>query len=112
MLKNRIDLFELATISTAEYLRGAWPNELAGVRFDVAAYPVDAAGNNWVDRWRVDRDGRRIVLFRLPIQRLSRLHRNDELHQRMIVESSVFRAVAEFLGKDPWDLAPDRFRRF
>jgi hypothetical protein len=26
------------------------------------------------------------------------------------VESCVFRAVAELLGKDPWDLAPDRFR--
>ncbi len=110
MLKNRIDVFELTAISTAEYLRGVWPNELSGVRFDVAAYPIGVVGNDGIDRWRIDRDRQRIVLYRLPIQRLSRLHRNDELHQRMIVESSVFRAVAEFLGKDPWDLAPERFR--
>jgi hypothetical protein len=38
------------------------------------------------------------------------VHRNDELHRRMLVESCVFRAVAELLGKDPWDLAPERFR--
>jgi len=111
MLKNRIDLFELTAISTAEYLRGVWPDELADVSFDVAAYSIDTVDDG-VERWRVDRDQRRIVLFRLPIQRLSRLHRNDELHQRMVVESSVFRAVAEFLGKDPWDITPDRFRRF
>ena len=48
---------------------------------------------------------------RLPIERLSRLHRYDDLHKRMMVESCVFRAVAELLGKDPWDLAPGRFRR-
>jgi hypothetical protein len=41
---------------------------------------------------------------------MSRLHRYDDLHRRMMVESCVFRAVAELLGKDPWDLAPDRFR--
>ena len=41
---------------------------------------------------------------------LSRLHRYDDLHRRMMVESCVFRAVAELLGKDPWDLAPERFR--
>jgi hypothetical protein len=30
----------------------------------------------------------------------------------MLVESCVFRAVAELLGKEPWDLAPERFRHF
>jgi hypothetical protein len=24
----------------------------------------------------------------------------------------VFRAVAELLGKDPWDIAPERYRHF
>ena len=43
---------------------------------------------------------------------MSRLHRYDELHKRMMIESCVFRAVAELLGKDPWDLAPERFRHF
>jgi hypothetical protein len=30
----------------------------------------------------------------------------------MYVEGCVFKAVGELLGKDPWDLAPDRFRHF
>jgi hypothetical protein len=30
----------------------------------------------------------------------------------MVIESCVFRGIAELLGKDPWDLAPDRFRHF
>ena len=62
------------------------------------------------DRWRVDAQQRRVILYRLPIERLSRLHRHDEIHKRMMIESCVFRAVAELLGKDPWDLAPERFR--
>ena len=35
---------------------------------------------------------------------------NHPLLKRMMIESCVFRAVAELLGKDPWDLAPERFR--
>ena len=31
-------------------------------------------------------------------------------YRRMMIETCVFRAVAELLAKDPWDLAPDRFR--
>jgi lambda repressor-like predicted transcriptional regulator len=27
-----------------------------------------------------------------------------------MIETCVFRAVAELLGKDPWELAPDRYR--
>ena len=30
----------------------------------------------------------------------------------MFIESCVFRAVAELLGKDPWDIAPERYRHF
>jgi hypothetical protein len=51
-----------------------------------------------------------VVLHRIPIERMSRLHRDDDWHRRLMVESCVFRAVGELIGKDPWDLAPDRFR--
>ena len=53
-----------------------------------------------------------IVLYRLPIERLSHLHREDELHRRMMIEGAVFRAAAEYLDRDPWDLGPERFRYF
>jgi hypothetical protein len=108
-LRTRIDLFDMTVASTVEYLRGVWP-ELGDVSFEIAAGPHSVVPGVGVERWAVDTAARRVVFYRLPIQRLSRLHRDDELHQRMVIESCVFRAVAELLGKDPWDLAPDHFR--
>jgi hypothetical protein len=108
MLRGRIDVFETAVADTAEYLRGLWP-ELDLVSFEVAGLPRTITGPG-IDRWRVLPREHRIILFRLPIERLSKLHVNDEAHLRMAVEGCVLRAVGELLGKDPWDLAPDRFR--
>ena len=109
MLRTRAEAFESTVASTAEYLRDIWPDELDGVRFEVAGLP-SGQGERGVDRWRALRDERRVILFRLPIERLAKLHRADELHRRMLIESCVFRAVAELLDKDPWELAPDRYR--
>jgi len=103
-------MFDMTVASTAEYLRELWPEELSGVAFEVAGLPAELSGAPAVDRWRVESLERRVILYRLPIERLSRLHRYDELHKRLMIESCVFRAVAELLGKDPWDLAPERFR--
>ena len=100
----------MTVASTAEYLKDLWADELADVTFEVAGMPSELGISLAVDRWRVFLAERRVILYRLPIERLSRLHRYDELHKRMMIESCVFRAVAELLGKDPWDLAPDRFR--
>jgi len=111
-LRTRIDSFDLTIASTVDYLRMVWPDELADVVFEVAPGPMNVIPGVGVERYSVDSRERRITFYRLPIQRLSRLHRNDEFHQRMVIESCVFRGVAELLGKDPWDLAPDRFRHF
>jgi hypothetical protein len=110
LLRSRVDMFDLTVASTAEYLKDLWPDDLADVVFEVAGMPAELGATPAVDRWRVLLKERRVILYRLPIERLSRLHRYDDLHKRMMVESCVFRAVAELLGKDPWDLAPDRFR--
>ena len=110
LLRSRSDIFDLTVASTAEYLRDLWPDQLDGVSFEVAAMPAQLGESPAVDRWRVNVAERRVILYRLPIERLSRLHRYDDLHKRMMIESCVFRAVAELLGKDPWDLAPDRYR--
>ena len=112
MLRSRIDLFEMTVAGTAEYLRGAWPDELADVHFEVGTLPIMLRGAEGVDRWTVSHEQRRILLYRLPIERLARLHRHDEIHLRMLIESCVLRAVPDLLGKAPWDLAPDRFRHF
>jgi hypothetical protein len=103
-------MFDSAVAATAEYLKDVWPEELDSVSFEVAGLPADLGTSTGVDRWRVFADENRVVLYRLPIERMSRLHKYDAMHRRMMIESCVFRAVAELLGKDPWDLAPDRFR--
>ena len=112
LLRSRADLFDLTVASTAEYLKDVWPTELSGVTFEVAGLPAELSGSVGLDRWRVYPTELRVVLYRLPIERLSRLHKYDEAHRRMMVESCVFRAVAELLGKDPWDIAPERYRHF
>lgn len=114
LLRSRVDIFDMTVASAAQYLKEIWPAELDKVSFEVAGVPARLTGSTngslGVDRWRVFASDRRIVLYRLPIERLSKLHRYDELHRRMMIESCVFRAVAELIGKDPWDLAPDRYR--
>jgi hypothetical protein len=110
MLHSRVDVFEQIVASTAEYLKDLWPSELADVVFEIAGLPTDPGSEAGVARWKVLPRERRVILYRLPIQRMSHLHRDDEPHKRMMIESCVFRAVAELLGKDPWDLAPERFR--
>ncbi len=110
LLHTRADLFDLTVSATAEYLKDIWPDELAGVSFEVAGLPTREHETMGIERWMVSTAEHRVILYRLPIERLARLHRNDDLHRRMLIESCVFRAVAELLGKDPWDLAPERFR--
>jgi hypothetical protein len=112
LLQTRADVFDMTVASTAEYLKDMWPDELATVSFEVAGLPTELGTTERVDRWLVIVPQRRIILYRLPIERLARMHRHDELHRRMMIESCVFRAVAELLGKDPWDLAPERFHHF
>jgi hypothetical protein len=107
-LETRAENFDLAVGTAAEFLRSAWP-ELREVRFEVGAMPP-ASDRDGIPRWSVLSDEKRIILYRLPIERLSHLHRNDDLHRRMMIESCVFRAAAEYLDRDPWDLGPERFR--
>jgi hypothetical protein len=109
-LESRYEKFDLTVGTTAEFLRSSW-EELRDVRFEIADMPAapDADG---IPRWLLDRANKRIVLFRIPIERLTRLHRNDDVHRRAEIEGCVFRAAAEYLGRDPWDLGPERFRYF
>jgi hypothetical protein len=111
-LRTRVDFFDACIASAVDYLRDLWPDELERVRFEVAAVPAGEPGADGVERWRTSRKTRTVVLYRLPIERMAHLHRDDEWHRRSYIESCVFRAVAELLGKDPWDIAPERYRHF
>lgn len=107
-LDSRAERFDFAVGTAAEFLRSAWP-ELREVRFEVAEMPP-ATGADGIPRWSADTTAGRIVVYRLPIERLSHLHRDDDFHRRMMIEGAVFRAAAEYLDRDPWDLGPDRYR--
>lgn len=109
-LDTRIDRFDLAVGTAAEFLRSAW-SDLRDVSFEIGDIPP-ATDDDGIPRWTVLREAKRIILYRVPIERLSHLHRNDDLHRRMMIESCVFRAAAEYLERDPWDLGPERFRFF
>ena len=90
LLRSRADTFEMTVASTAEYLKDLWPDELAAVTFEVAGMPSELGATPAVDRWRVLPAQRRVILYRLPIERLSRLHRYDDLHKRMMDAAVVF----------------------
>lgn len=109
-LRGRTETFILTIAHTVDYLRSMWPEELDGVHFDVAPTPPRSDSHGVVERWKVDHERRRIVFYRVPIQRMSRLPKEDPLHKQMLIESIVFRAVAELLGKDPWELGPEQLR--
>ncbi|MBF0815191.1 hypothetical protein ACH0AH_05520 [Microbacterium paludicola] len=109
-IDTRIERFDVSVGAAAEYLRGAWP-ELRDVSFEIGRLPREADADG-IPRWTADRERKRIVLYRIPIERLNRLHRVDENQRRMMIEGEVFRAAADYLDRDPWDLGPDRYRFF
>ena len=108
ILYSRIENFFTVVAQTVQYLQSVWPNELADLHFDVASNPPRDGNARHIERWRVNRAANRITLYRIPIQRMSKLHRDDDLHRQMAIESAVFHAVAEYMDKKPWELGGDR----
>ncbi|WP_366937533.1 hypothetical protein [uncultured Microbacterium sp.] len=105
---TRFERFDVAVGGASEFLRSAW-EELRDVSFEIGGLPP-ASDDGGIPRWSLDRQNGRIILWRVPIERLGRMARGDELQRRMIIEGCVFRAAAEYLGREPWDLGPERFR--
>lgn len=99
---SRVERFDIIAATAMEFLRGAWP-ELRSVRLEVAAMPLapDTAG---IPMWHLDHQHERIVLFRVPIERLLPPGHDDTLHRRMAVEAATFRAAAEYVGREPWEI--------
>ncbi|MGO3648251.1 hypothetical protein [Agrococcus casei] len=95
----------------AAHAKSLWPEELARVRFQLSDVPrelPDDAGR--VPLWHVDRELDVITVHRLVYEFMLRPQLEDDWHERFAVEGAVYRAVAEYLGRDPWEVAPDRFR--
>jgi hypothetical protein len=87
---RRGDEFTHIVGSTLDYLKTQWPAELATVRIEVHSMPHEGVAAATLPRWTIFRDRRTIWLYRVPIERLSRLHKNDAWHKRVLVESFVF----------------------
>ena len=107
---SRLAFFDRVARATVDYLQSAFEDELRDVRIEFCSVPTNFKPDQGPALYRIDREDKSILLYRVPIQRMSKLHKDDALHRQMMVESVVFRAVAELLGKDPWDLGPERYR--
>ncbi len=112
LLRNggRHSSFEQIVSGTCEYLKNAWPEELIDLNWEVIDASSIKPESKGVRRWAVKRDEMTIVIYRVPIERLGHHSRADALHERMHIEEYVFAAVGHLIGKDPWDLVPERYR--
>lgn len=95
---------------TVEFLRSAWPEELEKLTWQVADAPLGKSEGDEVPRYSVNAEKSRIVLYRIPIERLTHHRRTDKLDERFHIEQFVFQATAELIGRDPGELIPDRFK--
>jgi hypothetical protein len=107
---TRAEAFDRIVADTAHYLVELWPDELRDIVFQVADMPAETGLPKSMPRWRIDRADGRVTIFRIPVERVAHMPEKDDLDRRIIVETAVFRAVGELIDKDPWDLAPDRYR--
>ncbi len=111
-LESQRDLFYSTVAETAGYLVSRWHDELAPVRLEVADVSAKELPATTGQRWLSDHAQQRVVIFRLPVQRAGIMRGLDPLHVQMMIEYTVFLAFADYLGKEPWELAPDRYRPF
>lgn len=110
--RSRVARFEAYARATVEFLQHAFPEELHGVQIGFQTVPHAQGESSTPMLYSIDRDARSIMLYRMPIQRSRGLHVDDEEHRRYFVEHCVYRAVCEYLGREPWELLPGRFDHF
>jgi hypothetical protein len=108
--ETRQAAFNQIVRSTCEFLQGAWPTELADLKWQVMDAPSIRHESQTVRRWATKKSEMTICIFRVPIERLGHARRADPLHERMHIEEYVFAAVAHLLDKEPWELVPERYR--
>lgn len=110
--QSRATRFEADARGAVEYLQSMFADELRGVQIGFQTVPTVMSQGTAPLLYSVDREARTIMLYRMPIQRSRGLHVNDEEHRRYFVEHCVYRAVCEYLGREPWELLPGRFDHF
>jgi hypothetical protein len=91
------------------YLCDVQPTKMDGVRVEMASLPSGDLADGQPRLWSVIPDEKRVIVYRLPIERMTKLHRDDDWHRRNNIESVVIEAIAELLGEDPYQFAPNRY---
>lgn len=108
--QSRLLSFDQIVTGTCEFLCAAWPEELADLSWTVQDAPNISENSKSVRRWSIRRESMTIVIYRLPIERFTHHKRTNPLDERMHIEHYVFEAVGALIGKDPWELVPERHR--
>lgn len=91
------------------YLCDVQPAKMNGVRVEMASLPSGELADGTPRMWSVIPAEKRVIVYRLPIERMTKLHRDDDWHRRNNIESAVIEAIAELVGDDPYDFAPNRY---
>ena len=109
--RSPLSFFETVVSQTVDFLRAAWPEELAKLDYRVADAPVGNGPDSEVPRYNANPKTFRITIYRIPIERMTHHRRTDRMDERFHIEQFVFQAAAELIGKGPEDLIPDHFKR-
>jgi hypothetical protein len=106
---GRNGFFISAAKDVINYLCDVQADLMKGVRVEMGLLPSGEFADGTPRMWGIDRPGNRVVLYRIPIERMAKLHRNDDWHRRNHIETVTISAIAELLETDPYDFAPNRF---
>ena len=100
-LTGRIPRFFQVVTETVGFLLAVAPDLLEDVSVTVAGMPpADATGQDAVGPWGLDRTLKRVVIYRVPVERMARVSLSDPADQPMFreyVERVVMSGVNELL---------------
>ncbi|MGO1544682.1 MAG: hypothetical protein ACTHXA_10125 [Gulosibacter sp.] len=100
-LTGRIPRFHQVVGETVGFLRAVAPEAMKDVKVGIASMPAsNEQGHNNSNRWHVA-SADRVVLFRVPIERLVNISLSeprDQVRYREYVEHTVMLAVNDLLG--------------
>ena len=100
-LTGRIPRFFQVVTETVGFLQAVAPDLMEDVSVTVAGMPpADATGQDAAGLWGLDRTLKRVVIYRVPVERIARVSLSDPADQPMFreyVERVVMSGVNELL---------------
>lgn len=106
---GRNALFADIAKDVVNYLCDVQPTLMHDIQVEMTLLPSGERADGLPRRWTALRSERRVILYRLPIERGAKLHRDDDWHRRNNIETTVIEAIADVIDIDPYELAPNRY---